>query len=124
MWYRRVIVAEEVVVSPKCQYDVPVRTHYGDLTTISPAWMTEAKEIQPGDHRVVVGDDADKTQVRVVNLNEDPIRLVTYQVLGGLLQVELEHSWTSNENKEPVCEASSIDLLLVDLPEGVTVDTS
>ena len=68
-WCRRVIVAEEVMVSPKCQLDIPVKTLYGDLTTIAPAWMTEAREIQPGVHlaRVVVGDSAE-TQVRVVNL--------------------------------------------------------
>src|SRR5678815_2918815 len=63
-WCRRVIVAEEVVVSPKCQFDVPVKTLYGDLSSVAPAWMTDAKEIRPGVHlaRVVVGDDAGTTQ--------------------------------------------------------------
>src|SRR5678815_5464100 len=77
-WCRRVIVAEEVLVSPKSQRDVPIKTMYGDLTTVAPAWMTEAREIQPGVHlaRVVVGDHAD-AQVRVVNLSEDPVRLPT-----------------------------------------------
>src|SRR5688572_2847956 len=50
IWCRRVIVAEEVLVSNKSQRDVPVKTMYGNLTTVAPAWMTEAKEIQPGVH--------------------------------------------------------------------------
>ena len=33
MWCRRVIVAEEVLVSPKSQRDIPVKTMYGNLTT-------------------------------------------------------------------------------------------
>src|SRR5688572_16895496 len=83
IWGRRVIVAEEVLVSPKSQRDIPVKTMYGDLTTVAPAWMTEAKEIQPGVHlaRVVVGDYAD-ARVRVVNLSEDPVRLPKDRPLG------------------------------------------
>jgi len=98
MWCRRVIVAEEVIVFPKCQGDVPVRTLYGDLSTIAPAWMTEAKEIQPGVHlaRVVVGDKADTTRVRVVNLNEAPIKLTKDQLLGGLHPVEVDRCSSNN----------------------------
>ena len=45
IWCRRVIFAEEVLVSPKSQRDISVKTMYGDLKTVAPAWMTEAREI-------------------------------------------------------------------------------
>src|SRR5688572_2751311 len=117
-WCRRVIVAEEVMVSPKCQLDIPVKTLYGDLTTIAPAWMTEAREIQPGVHlaRVVVGDSAE-TQVRVVNLNDGPVRLPKDQPLGGLHPVEVSEVKPGSDDE--VDKASLSDEMLADLPEEV-----
>ena len=124
-WCRRVIVAEDVVVSPKCQFDVPVKTLFGDLSSVAPAWMTDAKEIRPGVHlaRVVVGDDAGTTQVRVVNLTEEPVRLVKDQLLGGLHPVEVECRETREEGQEPVGEAVPCEMLLADLPEEVMPET-
>lgn len=81
------IVAEEVVVSPKCQRVVSVKMQYGNLITKAPAWMTE---IQPEERNV------DTTQVRVVNLNEDPVKLIKDQVLGSLHPVEVGHSGVSD----------------------------
>ena len=125
MWCRRVIVAEEVEVSPKSQYDIPVRTLYGDLSTVAPAWMTEAKEIQPGVHlaRVVVGDKADTTQVRVVNLNEGPVRFAKDLPLGGLHPVQVDRSTVSARDVGTLSEASPSEMLLADLPEEVPIDT-
>src|SRR5678815_6088946 len=125
MWCRRVIVAEEVEVSPKSQYDIPVRTLYGDLSTVAPAWMTEAKEIQPGVHlaRVVVGDKADTTQVRVVNLNEGPVRFAKDLPLGGLQPVQVDRSTVSARDVGTLSEASPSEMLLADLPEEVPIDT-
>jgi transposase InsO family protein/predicted aspartyl protease len=120
-WCRRVIVAEEVLVSPKCQRDVPVKTLYGDITTVAPAWMTEAKEIQPGVHlaRVVIGDRVGTTQVRVVNLSEDPVRLIKDQMLSGLHPVEVEPGKKADKNVGSASEISPCDFLLADLPEEV-----
>src|SRR5678815_1250536 len=102
IWCRRVIVPEEVLVSPKSQRDIPVKTMYGNLTTVAPAWMTEAKEIQPGVHlaRVVVGDKADTTQVRIVNLNEGPVRFAKDLPLGGLHPVQVDRSNVSARDVE------------------------
>src|ERR1043165_5711082 len=85
--------------------------------------MTDAKEIRPGGHlaRVVLGDDARTTQVRVVNLTDDPVRLVKDQPLGGLHPVEVECRET--RDKEPVGEAVPCEMLLADLPEEVTPET-
>ena len=121
-WCRRVIVAEEVVVSPKCQIDIPVKTLYGDLTTVAPAWMTEAREIQPGVHlaRVVVGNSAE-TQVRVVNLNDGPVRLPKDQSLGGLHPVEV--SEVIRKSVDEADQASPNDEMLANLPEEVPFET-
>src|SRR5688572_11565551 len=123
MWCRRVIVAEEVIVSPRCQSDVPVRTLYGDLTTVAPAWMTEAQEIQPGVHlaRVVVDDHADN-RVRIINLSENEVRLSKDQMLGGLHPVEVESSRERDENAGPIDAVSPSEMLLADLPDDVTPD--
>src|SRR5688572_30227604 len=123
IWCRHVIVAEEVLVSPKSQRDIPVNTMFGDLTTIAPAWMTEAKEIQPGVHlaRVVVGDYAD-ARVRVVNLSEDPVRLSKDRPLGELHPVEVELCETNRDGEDAVGQASPIDKLLADLPVEVPAE--
>ena len=120
IWCRRVIVAEEVLVAPKSQRDIPIKTMYGDLTTVAPAWMTEAREIQPGVHlaRVVVGDHAD-ARVRVVNLSEDPVRLPKDRPLGELHPVQVEISERNRENGDAVDHASPSEKLLADLPEEV-----
>ena len=120
IWCRRVIVAEEVLVSPKSQRDIPVKTMYGDLTTVAPAWITEAREIQPGVHlaRVVVGDYAD-TRVRVVNLSEDPVRLPKDRPLGELHPVQVELTEINCEDREAAGQASPSEQLLSDLPEEV-----
>src|ERR1043165_6707022 len=120
IWCRRVIVAEEVLVSPKSQRDIPIKTMYGDPTTIAPAWMTEAREIQPGVHlaRVVIGDHAD-ARVRVVNLSEDPVRLSKDRPLGELHPVEIELCETKRAHGDAVDQASPSEKLLADLPEEV-----
>ena len=120
MWCRRVIIAEEVVVPPKCQSEVSVKTLYGDLTTIAPAWMTEAQEIQPGVHlaRVVVGDRADAS-VRVVNLSDETVTLTKDRFLGGLHPVEVELGTGRGQGTAPVSEISPRDMLMADLPEEV-----
>src|SRR5688572_22186792 len=120
IWCRRVIVAEEVLVAPKSQRDIPIKTMYGDLTTVAPAWMTEAREIQPGVHlaRVVVGDHVD-ARVRVVNLSEDPVRLPKDRPLGELHPVQVEISERNRGNGDAVDHASPSEKLLADLPEEV-----
>ena len=120
MWCRRVMLAEEVVVSPKCQTEVPVKLIYGDLTSKAPAWMTEAQEIQPGVHlaRVVVEDRADVT-VRLVNLNEEPVRIAKDRFLGGLHPVEVEQGTEPKRNEALGDETVWRDTLTKDLPEEV-----
>src|SRR6218665_1699199 len=124
VWCRRVIVAQEVVVAPKCQLDVPVKTVYGNLSSIAPAWMTEAKELEPGVHlaRVVVDDSAETTQVRIVNLTDGPVRLGKDRLLGGLHPVEIETKGKCDRSREPTGEVSPVDALMNDLPEEVTGD--
>src|SRR5678816_4184140 len=119
-WCRRVIVAEEVLVFPKSQRDIPIKTMYADLTTEAPAWMTEAREIQPGVHlaRVVVGDHVD-ARVRVVNLSEDPVRLPRDRPLGELHPVQVELTEINCEAREAAGHASPREQLLSDLPEEV-----
>src|SRR6218665_2725559 len=122
MWCRRVIVAEAVEVSPKSQFDVAVRTLYGDLSSTAPAWMTETKEIQPGIPlaRVVVRGGNDAIQVRVINLNEEPVTLGKDQLLGGLHPVEVDVLESSGEPKETSGDGFSLSALLEDLPTEVT----
>src|SRR6218665_1528131 len=122
MWCRRVIVAEAVEVSPKSQFDVAVRTLYGDLSSTAPAWMTETKEIQPGVHlaRVVVRGGNEAIQVRVINLNEEPVTLGKDQLLGGLHPVEVDVLESSGEPKETSGDGFSLAALLEDLPTEVT----
>lgn len=73
--------------------------------------MTEATEIQPGVHpaRVVVGDCADTTQVRLVILNEIPVKLIRDKLLGGLHPVGVEHGSASDEERGQVDDDFSID---------------
>jgi len=122
MWCRRVIVAEAVEISPKSQSDVAVRTLYGDLSSTAPAWMTETKEIQPGVHlaRVVVRGGNDATQVRVINLNGEPVKLGKDQLLGGLHPVEVDVLESSGGHKETAGDGFSLTALLEDLPTEVT----
>lgn len=68
------IFAEVVVVFPKCQRDVPIKTQYEDLTSKVPVWMTEVWRTIHLAH-LVIGDYADAIQVSVVFLNEDPVKL-------------------------------------------------
>lgn len=88
--------------------------------------MTEAAEIQPEVHlaRLVVGHCADMTQVRVVNLNEDPVRLARDQVsaLQVLHQVEVEHREVSEKERRLGEEAFPVETVLEDLPEEVRQD--
>lgn len=118
------IVAQEVVVAPKCQRDVPVRTLYGHLSSTAPPWMTEAKEFQPGVHlaRVVVGGNADTAEVRVININEEPIKLDKDQLLGGLHPVEIEYHETSDRDQRSVDGNSHVAALLAALSDEVTAD--
>lgn len=118
------IVAQEVVVAPKCQRDVPVRTLYGHLSSTAPAWMTEAKELQPGVHlaRVVVGGNADTAEVRVININEAPVKLDKDKLLGGLHPVEIEYHETSDRHQKSVDGNSHVATLLAALSDEVTPD--
>jgi len=93
-WCRRVVVAEEIVVAPKSQCDIPSKMQYGNLSSIAPAWMTETAQISPGVHiaRVMVRDDADRAPVRVLNLGERPATLTKDQVICQLHPVEVEET--------------------------------
>src|SRR5688572_20855430 len=55
--------------------------------------------------------------MRVVNLNEDPVRMPKNQFQGGMHPVYVELS-----NLLPAYEASPIELLLADLPDEVSPD--
>lgn len=59
------MVAKEVVVPPRSQYDVPSKILYGSLAVTSPAWMTETEEIAPGARtaRVAIEDRAQTMEV-------------------------------------------------------------
>src|SRR5678815_3347756 len=121
-WCRRVVVAEEVVISPRSQCDVPSKTLYGSLGVTAPAWMTEASELSPGVHvaRVLLRDQTNMGQVRVINLSEQPVRLCRDQMIGELHPVqvneeeEIEKSEVENEPENPIADG-----LMKDLPEVV-----
>lgn len=78
------MVAEEVVVPPRSQYDVSSKMLYCSLVVTSPARMTETEEIEPRVRaaRVVTEDQAQLMQVRVTNLGEQPVKLCRDQVVG------------------------------------------
>ena len=60
--------------------------------------------------------------MRIVNLNEDSVRLAKDQILGGLHPVQVELSETHEGNAGPVSVASPSESLLADLPEEVPPD--
>ena len=117
-WCRRVIVAEDVLIPPKCQQDIAAKTLFGNLSAMAPAWMTEVREIMPGVHvaRVLVNEKASNSLVRVVNLTKEPIRLDKDQLLGGLYPVQIE---VSGETQESPGEPPFEEALLNELPEDV-----
>lgn len=121
-WCRRVIVAEEVTINAKCQSDVPARTQYSNLSDRAPAWMTEAHEIQPGVHlaRVVVGNQAENTQIRVVNLNDGQVRFSKDQMLGELHAVEVEPTRMNPPGANATKKMFPLEQLLEGIPEEVT----
>ena len=123
-WCRRVVVAEEVVVSPRSQCDVPSRTLYGSLTATAPAWMTEASELSPGVHvaRVLIRDDTNVTQVRVVNVGQQPATLSKDRVLGGLHPVQVVVEEEANEVREAEKDDPVVEELMKDLPTDVPVE--
>lgn len=75
-WCRRVIVAKEFIVEPKCQLDVPV-------------WITEMKEPQDEvqSDRVVIGEGLNMTRVKAINLDDSPVIELSP---GKLYPVEIE----------------------------------
>jgi len=121
-WCRRVIVAEEVLIPPKCQQDISAKTLYENLSATASAWMTEVKEIVPGLHvaRVLVDEKDPHTMVRVVNLTDEPIRLGKDQLLGGLHPVQVE---LRDEVQEKTEETQFLEKLLGDLTEDVPLET-
>lgn len=86
--------------------------------------MPEAKKLQPGVHlaRVVVGGNADTAEVRVININEEPIKLDKDQLLGGLHPVEIEYHETSDRDQRSVDGNSHVAALLAALSDEVTAD--
>lgn len=115
---------EEVLVPPRSQQDVPVKMLYGNLTSSAQAWMTEARELQPGVYlaRVVIDNSTDVTHVRVVNLNE-AVQLTTSQLLGGLHPVEVGFQEEDQAELMANDKSSSIKELIADLSKKVPVNT-
>lgn len=121
-WCRRVMVAEEVIVAPRSQQDVPYVTQYKDLSTTAKAWMTEAAEILPGVHlaRVALNGGADRACVRVINLNEEPATLSANLLLGELHPVQL--SAVGHDDSPGVSEGvhTVVDTLVQGVSEGIS----
>ena len=114
-WCRRVIVAEEVVVLPKCPQDISAKTLLGDLTTRSSAWMTEARAIQAGVHlaRMLVPEGLVDARVRVINLNKEAVTLEQDKLLGGPVEagVTREPVHINGDQRSPViCEQVTEDI--------------
>lgn len=123
-WCRRIVVAEETVVYPRSQCDVPSKTLYGNITVTAPAWMTETSEVAPGIYaaRVVVGDTADMTPIRVMNVSEQPTTLSKNQVIGGLYPVEVTEKATEPDEGRRVNELSVVEGLMADVPNEVPTE--
>src|SRR5688572_26790409 len=80
--------------------------------------MTDTRELQPGLHvaRVLVGDNAKSTRVRVVNLTAHQVTLEKDQLLGGLYPVQIDLS----ETKESPAEAELVEESVEDLMKGIS----
>ena len=85
------MVAEEVIVAPRSKCDVPCLTQYRDLLSTAGAWITETGEVMPGVHlaRVVLGVDANRSCVRIINLNKEHATLAPNLWLGELHPVQI-----------------------------------
>lgn len=123
-WCRRVVVAEEVVVSPRSQCDVPSKTLYGSLAVCAPAWMTETSEVVPGVYvaRVLVEDSANAAQVRVINLNEQPAKLCKDQVIGGLHPVQVAEEEEEMNQVEALDEHKVVKDLMAELADDAPME--
>ena len=121
LWCRRVVVAEDVVVAPRSQCDVPCVMQYRNLSTTAEAWITEAGEVQPGVHlaRVVLEDSANSACVRVVNLNEQPATLSGKQLLGGLHPVQIGDERRVTQCARANMVAPMIETLMKDVSDDV-----
>ena len=108
-WCRRVIAAQDIVVPPLSQLDLPAKAVYNELHTDKNAglvtWATEPGELKEGllVARAILPDRAKELLVRVLNASDEPIKVCKGTVISDLQPVspietqeqrssELEHN--------------------------------
>ena len=88
---RRVYVQDDVVVAPRQQVDVPVRSTVNNIVVSETNnWLLETKQIRPGVMvaRTLLPDQHRGIVVRVVNTTPEPQQLRRDTYLGPLEAVE------------------------------------
>ena len=89
---RRVYVQENLVLGPRQQVDVPVRSTVNNVrVTESDSWLLESKQIRPGvlAARTLLPDQHRGIAVRVVNTTTEPQALNSDVFLGNLEPVDV-----------------------------------
>mgnify|MGYP003389980841 FL=1 len=93
-WIRRVVVATDVQVPRRCEYNLSTKVEYSRLAQtvrdVSPLWITEAKQLRPGVYlsRTLIPDRSDEVPVRLLNVSDKPIHIRAGSVIAELQPVE------------------------------------
>lgn len=111
-------------MSPRSQCDVPSKMLYGDLKTMAAALLTETGEVSPGVRvaRVAIADNSNLALVRVLNLKEQPVKLLEGQPIGGLKPVQVTDEEENMQSPEVSIDDLVLERLLEDLPDDVPLE--
>jgi len=113
---RRVYVQQDVVIPPRQQIDVPIRSTVNNISVSeSDDWLLETKQLRPGVlvARTVLPDQHRDIAVRVVNTTPEPQELRREVCLGSLEAIEVcEQSNVNNNTGLPsACSMNSTSSL-------------
>jgi len=127
---RRVYVQQDLVISPRQQIDVPIRSTVNNISVSeSDDWLLERKQLRPDVlvARTVLLDQHRDIAVRVVNTTPEPQELRREVCLGSLEAIEVcEQSKVNNNTGVPsACSMNStsshtVTEMLRSLPDELT----
>jgi len=127
---RRVYVQQDVVIPPRQQIDVPIRSTVNNISVSeSDDWLLETKQLRPGVlvARTVLPDQHRDIAVRVVNTTPEPQELRREVCLGSLEAIEVcKQSNVNNNTGLPSTGSTSstsshtVTEMLLSLPDELT----
>src|SRR6218665_606740 len=123
-WCRRITVAEEITLPPRSQCDVLCNLQCQGTETNSMAWLTEAPDVQPGVHfaTVVLSDNHDIAQIRMVNLGDQAATLVADKIVSDLHPVEVEVRQEEENNHEASHDTGLAEELITGIADELNAE--